>query len=390
MKKIARFSDIESIDGHRNYYRSLRSGIIYYKDSVLGKFSTGETTIGRAKKFVELRKLTGSGLTAKSAKRIVEGITSPPLSELFSDMIDDIGTDIGESTKGNYKKDWKHSIGPFWNNKTAFDISDEKNHKKFKAWYLENRPKLYARKAIVHFKKFCRWLLKNKHIQLLPDLSLLDEIHKTVEKNAKRIVVGRVYSEDEISAMLASAKTISKNEYFCSRAHLGVLLGVRCGLRKESEALRLKWENIDFKNRIMKVWSMKNHKWRDVPLTQEVLKAFTVQGVFTATNSIWVFPMPSDSTKPISGQIFDKVWHRVKKKANIVGYDDPGKARFHDLRHTFASKTADDGWPPKVACEILDMSLKEYDETYAHASTIKKIEMMEKSFGLTINKEEKS
>lgn len=43
-----------------------------------------------------------------------------------------------------------------------------------------------------------------------------------------------------------------------------------------------------------------------------------------------------------------------------------GRARIHDIRHTFATQTARDNWPTAVACTVLDMSAKEYMKTYVH------------------------
>lgn len=380
MSEVKRASDLKTIEGHKNYYRSLKSGIIYYKDSKTPKFSTGETTIGKAKKVVEEKKLLQAGMTPVSAKRTMQGITNPPITELYAEMVKEKTSDVKSTTAYNYMRDWRNAIQPFWGDKFAQDIN-ENNLLKFKTWYLENRSTKYARKAIIHFKMHCKWLFKKKIIKVMPDLEMLNTIHATVEKNARRDVVGRVYDEKtEVLPMLEAAKSVSPHDYLCSRAHLAILLGVRCGMRKESEVLKSKWENLDFKAKTLKVWSEKNHCWRTIPLIEEVIEAFRVQAKFTMALSEWVFPMPSDPKKHITGQVLDKVWTTVKEKAKIRDWNVKGAARFHDLRHTCATRTAEFGWQPVVACEYLDMSLDIYQKTYCHPSTSSIAEMVKRTF----------
>lgn len=382
MNNKKRSSDLKAIPGHRNYYRS-SSGIIYYKDAQLGKFSTGETTISRARKVVEKKKLEAGGKTEAMSKRSIMGVSNPMLSVLWGEMLAEISNDVIHSTLGNYNKDWKIVLSKFWGEKFVYDLND-KNFIEFKSWYLENHKGRYARKTIVHFKKFCKWLQKKGFVRSLPDFSLLTAIHETTEKFAKREKVGRVYDEDsEIKPILAAAKKISSKESICAMTTLGILLGVRCGLRK-MEAMKLKWENIDMKKKIIRVWSQKNHKWRSVPIIDEVMAALTVQSVFTALGSTWVFPKFSNSKEHVSSQIFDKYWIRAKKAAKIGG-----RARFHDLRHTFATLTAEKGWPPVVACEVLDQSLDVYQKIYCHPSEESIAAMMARTFNKNNeNKEE--
>lgn len=75
----------------------------------------------------------------------------------------------------------------------------------------------------------------------------------------------------------------------------------------------------------------------------------------------YIFPQLSDTSKHIMGQYFDKDWIRTKREAKLRG-----RARIHDIRHTFATQTARDNWPTAVACTVLDMSAKEYMKTYVH------------------------
>ena len=75
-------------------------------------------------------------------------------------------------------------------------------------------------------------------------------------------------------------------------------------------------------------------------------------------------------------QVFDKAWVSIKRSARIKG-----KARVHDIRHTFATKTARDKWPIPHATKILDMSADVYMATYVHITTDDIREYLDSSFG---------
>ena len=129
---------------------------------------------------------------------------------------------------------------------------------------------------------------------------------------------------------------------------------------RKMELISRKWEDVDFKNSTMNVWSQKNKKWRTVPITKAFLGELK-SWKKVSPSSDFIFPLKSDPRRHIKGQYFDRDWVATKEAAGIKG-----KARIHDIRHTFATKTARDNWPTAVACTVLDMSAKEYLKTYVH------------------------
>src|SRR5690606_9198079 len=131
------------------------------------------------------------------------------------------------------------------------------------------------------------------------------------------------------------------------------------GARK-MEILSNTWESFEESEQRLLIWSDKNKDWRKVPLTDvafNALKAWRDEAPY----SEFMFPMKTDSSRHVSGQIFDKIWNDAKKKAGIKG-----RARVHDMRHTFATRTAKDRWPVKAALSVLDMSERIYIGTYTH------------------------
>lgn len=382
MESKPRYNDLKKIEGHKNYYRNgISKKITFQRRGV--RISTGLTQITKAKEFVELELARLSGTTQTTAAKRIKGVSNPLIKDAWDAMIDEKKVDWRGSTQRTYNKNWNVGLKGFWDGKNAQDITPA-NLTAYKAWYLENHPGRQFKKNMIHIETFLKWMHAKKFLGAIPDLSGLQSLVDLIEKNAKREKVGRRLAMTELAAIEeaaagfnatnANGTTTEHKELLAARVQLGIGLGWRCGLRK-MEALSLPWDKIDFERGLIHVWSQKNHKWRKVPMVSQTRIFFENQRAFTG-HTKWVFPMPTDPDRFISGQVFDKLWIQVKKKAKVVG-----RLRFHDLRHTCASITADDGWPWKAACEMLDMSGDIYDRVYAKASIEKIAEFAVKSFG---------
>ena len=238
--------------------------------------------------------------------------------------------------------------------------------RKYENWYLKHHGKRVFFNTGKYLTMLFNYCGRKGYIKIVPTLSDLDEIIRT--RSQKRDV-GRVYSDAEIKGILENAKP---------RTALGVMFGRYMGLRKK-EFLSLKWESVDLKKWVARIWSFKNKQWRDIPIPRIMhapLKAARQEDLTTP----FVFPSPTLPDKYISLQRFDDDWTDAKRKAGISNWNVKFAARCHDLRHTFATQTARDNWPPLIACEMLDMSLEEYQKTYAHISTEDVRIWMKKSF----------
>lgn len=113
----------------------------------------------------------------------------------------------------------------------------------------------------------------------------------------------------------------------CCAEHLRpiVVTALNTGLRLE-EILKLKWEEVDFKNQIVYVTNSKNGEQRQVPMNNTLTEA--LQGVKLGKPSPWVFC--NDNGQPYTR--ITRSLERAKRKAGIEDF------HFHDLRHTFASR----------------------------------------------------
>jgi integrase len=380
-ERAPNYKDLKAIDGHKNYYRNPLSQKITWKRKSVW-IRTGVTQITKAKEIVEaeLAKRQGKALPVRQRLR---GVPNPPLKDVWDLLLEEKRSEAKPSTMKTYAKNWSVGLEGFWGDKFAQDLNEE-NIAEYKQWYLRVHPTRHFQKTLIHFMLLAKSLKKNGYIREIPDMSALSTVNETTTKKAKREKPGRVLRPAEQKVLELAAATYDQGDargltsehkrMLCLRIQLAIALGGRCGMRK-MEALGLEWSRIDLKNGVAQVWSDKNSKWRDVPLVPFVLELMKLQFELTGTGK-YVFPMPTEPSRHITSQVLDKLWVKVKRQASVKG-----RLRFHDLRHTFASRTADDGWPPKAACAVLDMSLDVYDRVYAKASLEKITEWMRRTFG---------
>lgn len=137
-----------------------------------------------------------------------------------------------------------------------------------------------------------------------------------------------------------------------------VLLALNAGLRR-GELLQLRWRDLDLQRRILTVRGegAKTGQTRHVPLNSEatsVLKAWRP----TVVDSEWcVFGGSTESTPLVAVK---KTWRGVLKNAKITQF------RFHDLRHTFASKLVMAGVDLNTVRELLGHKSLLMTLRYAH------------------------
>ena len=87
----------------------------------------------------------------------------------------------------------------------------------------------------------------------------------------------------------------------------------------------MKWDDLDFRQKIIYIVNTKNNEKREIPMNQVVFN-FLLK-VKKHPNSSYVFC--NKDGKPYS-DVKKAFWHALKR-AGIKNF------RFHDLRHTFAS-----------------------------------------------------
>lgn len=97
---------------------------------------------------------------------------------------------------------------------------------------------------------------------------------------------------------------------------------------RRSNALRARWEHMDLTRRIWFMPMTKSGKPQYSPLSEECI--VLLSQLKSRQASPWVFPSPTDSTKPLRDP--RKAFARVLAAAGIKGH-----VRLHDIRHTHAA-----------------------------------------------------
>ena len=176
------------------------------------------------------------------------------------------------------------------------------------------------------------------------------KIHKNPAKNIKKL-------KERNHRLRYLTKEEIKNLYNASADHLRPILivALNTGMRK-SEILNLKWEDIDFHQKIIYIMNTKNNEKREIPINQVVFDSLLK--VKKHPDSPYVFC--NKDGKPY-GDVKTAFWH-ARKRAGIKNF------RFHDLRHTFASHLVMAGVDLNTVKELLGHKDIKMTLRYAHLS----------------------
>ena len=106
-----------------------------------------------------------------------------------------------------------------------------------------------------------------------------------------------------------------------------------CGSRR-SETLRLKWADVDSKQRQLVIGSdglAKNHEQRRVDFNAKLEAHLKAMSKRRQPDSQWLFPSPQRGDKDASTKTFMESLRLARNKAGMDGFG------FHDCRHFFIS-----------------------------------------------------
>ncbi|HEX3034616.1 MAG TPA: site-specific integrase [Thermodesulfobacteriota bacterium] len=146
-----------------------------------------------------------------------------------------------------------------------------------------------------------------------------------------------------------------------SSPHLVPILitALNTGMRK-GEIISLRWEDIDFENNLITVRQevSKSKKLRRIPINSTLRKVLLEQKLKTGWND-YVFLNPEGSPYQRSDSL-KRCFEGACRRANIKGF------RFHDLRHTFATRLIKAGVSIVVVSKILGHADLKTTMRYVH------------------------
>jgi len=146
-----------------------------------------------------------------------------------------------------------------------------------------------------------------------------------------------------------------------------VITAMNTGMRR-GEIFNLTWQDIDLKNKIITVEgaTSKSGQTRHIPINKELLDTL-IKWKNQINSKLYVFPGKD-------GKRLDNVkksWEGLLKLAKIEEF------RWHDLRHTFASKLVMAGVPLNTVRELLGHSDLSMTLRYAHLAPDSKASAVE-------------
>jgi integrase len=158
----------------------------------------------------------------------------------------------------------------------------------------------------------------------------------------------RILTEDEEESLLDSSSGWLKDM---------IILALDTGMRL-SELTHLKWEDVDLSHQFLTVRNTKSARDRKIPLTSRVI-SILFRRKEHADGATFVFPHGHGS----------QLWRvrsafvRLLKRTNITGL------RFHDLRHTFATRLVTGGTDIATVQKLLGHQDIRMTQRYSHPSS---------------------
>ncbi len=147
------------------------------------------------------------------------------------------------------------------------------------------------------------------------------------------------YQEEDALLMSASPQWVGQV----------ILFALHTGMRR-GEILSLKWSSVDLRRKLMTVEKSKNGNKRTIPMSETMFNM--LRGVNVNDISNFVFPHSVGALKD--------AFPRARDRAKLIDF------KFHDLRHTFATRLVQNGVDLYKVKELLGHKTIAMTMRYAH------------------------
>ena len=128
-----------------------------------------------------------------------------------------------------------------------------------------------------------------------------------------------------------------------------ILLALHTGMRR-GEILDLRWQNVDLLKRAIRIVKSKNGEKRTIPISNTLFSLVKNMNIRDISGRIF----------PISGSSLRQAFDKLVAKTNLENF------RFHDLRHTFATRLVQNGVDLYKVKELLGHKTITMTMRYAH------------------------
>jgi site-specific recombinase XerD len=199
----------------------------------------------------------------------------------------------------------------------------------------------------------------NRELSLLRRVFNVAIANDLVERNPVKKV--RFYRENN-----ARVRFLTNDEETRLRTAIGeelwplVAFALHTGLR-QAEQFGLRWVDIDFANRVLTIPRSKHGDARHVHLSDTALAI--LQATPSRLKSPYVFPSATGETARDARNFYHRVFQPALRRARIDNF------RWHDLRHTFASRLVMRGADLRSVQELMGHKTITMTLRYSHLST---------------------
>ncbi len=339
-----------------------------------------------------------AGINQENGKQVFKNV----LGKSQAEVKEKLKKALADSQRVDLAKQGKYTVGTWmdaWFENVAKIKVRPSSHQTYRG-YIDNHIKPNIGKipleklTTMELQKFYRKLLTKGRVERIESKDLLKGLSAKTVRNINQVISSamdfaiaqKIISEnpckavalpkiehkemqtipaEQLQAFLEEAKRSSVYEMY----YIELATGLRRG-----ELLGLKWQDIDWKNGIIKVRRQvarvdgqiveaplkTKNSYRAVTISPQAVEVLKQQKA--KTNDQYVFPSPNGG--PISPDSVNNMLKRVLERAGIP------KVRFHDLRHTFATLALQNGVDIKTVSGMLGHFSAGFTlDTYAHVTT---------------------
>lgn len=224
------------------------------------------------------------------------------------------------------------------NSKTAYEFSaflaNDKYYSTTRTQYLD------------YYKKLIKYLYANNYIK--------KDFEKTIPKlkYEGRKNDSKIWTDEELDKIIDAIKENEKNQEICKR-EIAMLAYMReYGLRI-SDVIDLKFENLNWKEKKLKIVQKKTNVVLELPLTDRVIKTTNdyLDNGRHPSKQPFIF-LSTRHDKPIAESDFYTRFKTYAELANIEIKENLHHGS-HSIRHTFATKLLKNGTPIPMIAAIL-------------------------------------
>lgn len=244
--------------------------------------------------------------------------------------------DYAEANKRSYKLDWNYckEFELYFGSSTPLSSITPQDIENFKKKMKKGRKSATVNRYLEALNKLFNLCLDNEYILKNP----VKKVPKLKTDNHKI----RFLTKEEEQRMFETLEAGDLKDM--------IICALQTGMRKE-EIYQLKWSDIE--NGYIEILKTKTDKARKIPISKKLKEVFDNR----EETSEFIF-INKLTGKPYTNN--DKAFRALKNKAAITDF------RFHDLRHTVATRMVEKGIDLLVVQEILGHTNINTTMRYAH------------------------